>query len=922
MTKEEIRSILSPITKDHLKAAMLEIDQKEVPSGRSSFKYVVEDPSSGNKYPPPYLLEVAYKLATNKELPAGFFDKIRMGGPHFEKIQALGFKIMSKQASNVDAEISALIKKSQQMHALRNDTELFRACSTAEPSIQSAITEEDRWRPGDKFEPVVLMRHLLLEQIKQGQGISHDLIQELKDKIDKREIGPEFGFNPGFYDNLRAYPDRKRSFFHSWKDPFKLMYSFFYSNKEKKELKAAMERIAQEIVKQLGVIDPGIHTVGFEGTQNFGEEYVWLALYDKELESVQASYQIFVRIHHQGLEGGLYMGHRIANDSFQKKVGDFKTFDEYIEFAKTIVDEWKFLNGNLLGKKTLLEDTSHSLNTILFGPPGTGKTYNTINKSLKILGIDTSKMQRPEITSLFKQKVKEGQIVFTTFHQSMSYEDFIEGIKPELEKKGNSESNDLTYTIENGVFKELVERIDNAKVFVESDKTELRIDSKKFENNVNKVSLGNSLDANDDVIYEYCMDNDCIVIGFGEDIDFTGVKNRADIRKRYQDNDFPIADSMDFNVSAIERLVLWMKPGQLVFVSEGMSKLKAIGEVTGEYYCDPAAPIRYSQFRKVKWLYKDLELPIQEIYGKKFSQQTIYQMDPRQIDQSFFSGKLPQRDGLSNYVLIIDEINRGNVSSIFGELITLLEPDKRKGESEELSVTLPYSKKPFSVPNNLYVLGTMNTADRSVEALDTALRRRFTFEEMMPKPDLITPSAMYCRLLWKEEKSPWNKKEYIEKEKTLLDFLGASQEVWDARKDVWKTMTEERNYAKLDYFDDYPFDGVNLETLLQTINDRIEALIDRDHTIGHSYFINVQSMADLEIAFRDKIIPLLQEYFYGDYGKIGLVIGKGFVKKDVPNNGLFAEFDYEDTDGLGYASYDLIPFKDLDFNAAIQDLLK
>ncbi len=879
------------------------------------------EPDTGKGYPPPLLIETAYKIATGKTLPNDFFNNIGARSPQFKFIERLGFSIMSKKQNSVEEEIKALKEKSIQLHSLRDSSALFSACAPSNKSIQIALTEEDRWKPVDKFEPVVLIRHLILEQIKAGKTINDTLIRDLKEKIDKREIGLDYNFKTGFYDSLRDYPDKKRSFFHSWKDPFKLMYTFFYSRKEKSEVKSAMEKIAEQIAKQLGVSNPGIHIVGFEGTQNFGDEYIWLALYDKELPNVQESYQIFLKINHEGMEGGLYKGHRISNDSFNKKVGVFNTFDEYILFAKTLVDEWKYLNSKLLGKKTLLEDDTHSKNSILYGPPGTGKTYNTINKSLKILGVDASKMMRNEITKLFKEKVTEGQIVFTTFHQSMSYEDFIEGIKPQLDNKNDSEIADLSYTIENGIFKDLVERIIDAKLFAQSAKTNLFIDPKLFDQNVNKLSLGNSLDANDDVIYDFCMANDCIVIGFGEDIDFSGVKSKSDIRKRFQDNSFPISDSKDFNVSAIERFVLWMKPGQLVFVSEGLSKLKAIGEINGDYYCDPSTSIRYSQFRKVKWLYKDLELPIQEIYGKKFSQQTIYQIDRHQIDKSFFSGK-SIKEGLSNYVLIIDEINRGNVSSIFGELITLLEPDKRIGESEELSVVLPYSKKAFSVPNNLYVLGTMNTADRSVEALDTALRRRFTFEEMMPKPELISPSAMFCRLLWAEEKAPWTKKEYIEKEKNLLDFLGASQELWDARKDIWQQMVKERNYEKLDYFDDYSFDGINLNELLKTINARIEALIDRDHTIGHSFFINVQSMSDLELVFKDKIIPLLQEYFFGDYGKIGLVIGSGFVKRNEPKSELFAEFDYENMGELGYVSYDLIPFKDIDFNAAIQNLIK
>jgi 5-methylcytosine-specific restriction protein B len=185
---------------------------------------------------------------------------------------------------------------------------------------------------------------------------------------------------------------------------------------------------------------------------------------------------------------------------------------------------------------------------------------------------------------------------------------------------------------------------------------------------------------------------------------------------------------------------------------------------------------------------------------------------------------------LKNYVLIIDEINRGNVSAIFGELITLLEPDKRLGASEEILLELPYSKKEsFGVPPNLYIIGTMNTADRSVEALDTALRRRFVFEEVMPKPELL-------------EKITYN--------------------------------------------------GFNLKKVLKTMNERIEALLDRNHTIGHSYFIKLKSGDTLGLlsVFKNSIIPLLQEYFYNDYEKIALVLGPGFVEFKNTNSISFARF--------------------------------
>ena len=443
----------------------------------------------------------------------------------------------------------------------------------------------------------------------------------------------------------------------------------------------------------------------------------------------------------------------------------YELTDQYVisenEFQKNLKRITIIKDNNILKviptQQNMINDNNMnpiSLNQILYGPPGTGKTYNTINKALEIINDEEVKQldfnDSKAVKDLFDKKLKKGKIMFTTFHKSMSYEDFIEGIKPEIEEDAEG-GKTVIYEVKKGIFKQIAE-----------EARKIRYQSEEY---VQQYTFDDAWNKLIELVKDKISKKTLLKIGSWE----YGLSSK---------------DSLKY--SSVN------SPSQYTFTITKQNILdsyhKKIARPSGAFQKDMNEIV---EFMKTEFQLADY------------------------VEENEISNKIEQTP--KPYVLIIDEINRGNVSQIFGELITLIEEDKRLGKNEALEVILPYSKEKFGVPSNLHIIGTMNTADRSVEALDTALRRRFSFVEMMPE------------------------------------------------------------YESLNKIQ---FDDFHLGELLKTINSRIEALLDRDHTIGHSYFINIKpnDTEALKEAFANKIIPLLQEYFYHDYEKIALILGEGFVE--------------------------------------------
>ena len=455
---------------------------------------------------------------------------------------------------------------------------------------------------------------------------------------------------------------------------------------------------------------------------------------------------------------------------------DFSDYDSGFEWGSFYTELWK-----------------KRKNIILQGAPGTGKTYRIPELVVRLCEpeFDANNATRKELMSVYNRLKEEKRVMFTTFHQSMDYEDWLEGLRPVLE------NDQVTYKIEPGIFKRLCTEAERPL----SAKKDVNISDEAI---VWKVSLSGT---GDNPVRRDCMKNGYIRIGWDG----------------YGEN---ITDETDWSIhngegkTILNAFINTMKVGDVVMSCYSSRTIDAIGIVTGEYEWHDNFE-HYKRVRRVKWLVKDINEDIVKLNDDKtMTLGTVYRLNAITLDKvksllDKYEASKTLIDNNKPYVIVIDEFNRGNVSKIFGELITLLEPDKRKGMRNAESVLLPYSKKEFYIPSNVFLVATMNTADRSLDTIDYAIRRRFAFITVKPQE---------------------------------IDDDNFNSELF-----------REVSSLFISNYDEYAESGFDDTIKLLPAETLSEEYRPEDVWIGHSYFI-----MDGEYALQDRllfeIIPLLEEY--------------------------------------------------------------
>ena len=471
--------------------------------------------------------------------------------------------------------------------------------------------------------------------------------------------------------------------------------------------------------------------------------------------------------------------------------------------------------------------TNVAKNTILYGPPGTGKTYNTVVYAVAIIENKTVEAIKDEpYSTVFERYNKykaDGLIEFTTFHQSYGYEEFIEGIKPIMDNTDDEQA-DIQYQVTSGLFKSFCDKAGSP--ILKQAKTDIGLNASPT---IWKVSLEGT---GENPTRTECMANGHIRVGYdsyGKDI--TSETNFVEGGK-----------------NVVNAFISKMKIGDIVLSCYSSTTIDAIGVVTGDYEWHEEYE-HYKRLRKVNWVVKGIKHDITAINGgSTLTLASVYKLNIALADIMEIIAKEASttkvEEKKKNYVFVIDEINRGNISKIFGELITLIESSKRIGQPEGMKAKLPYSQQLFGVPDNVYIIGTMNTADRSIATIDTALRRRFRFKEMLPDAEVLKGIVV---------------------------------------------------------------EDISISEMLVRMNKRISVLYDREHTIGHAYFIPLKENSTVEQLaeiFENAIVPLLQEYFYEDYEKIRLVLGDNNKAKKEEQFIVAVENDYNELFGSADIGFD------------------